>query len=281
MNEAEFRAELIDPAQKAAGWGVVEASRIRRTITTLGRRQCASKPPSRHGQSIPPSSQIHRVAINGYPTRNIPCLIEDVGYHLRRPGLPGEPVAMQLDPPESISRQVRIQPRMGQPGTPIGHHHCQRRVVCLNQPSGGVGPRGPVWRGVKIASDHAQILCPRGVRDQDGQRRSRRLRVRPTIAGRRRTGAGTGLLKRLQHTPRLMLRGGGIANPSSRNVAHAGIQNLGQCPRCRPASLLVHASGHPRHLVSARYHIQGPVRNDCFVRQSNQRLASPASLDIA
>jgi type I restriction enzyme R subunit len=30
MNEAETRAELIDPALKATGWGVIEASRIRR-----------------------------------------------------------------------------------------------------------------------------------------------------------------------------------------------------------------------------------------------------------
>jgi len=30
MNEAETRAELIDPALKAAGWGAVPGSRIRR-----------------------------------------------------------------------------------------------------------------------------------------------------------------------------------------------------------------------------------------------------------
>lgn len=30
MNEAETRAEHIDPALRAAGWGVVEGSRIRR-----------------------------------------------------------------------------------------------------------------------------------------------------------------------------------------------------------------------------------------------------------
>ena len=30
MNEAETRAELIDPALTAAGWGVVEGSRVRR-----------------------------------------------------------------------------------------------------------------------------------------------------------------------------------------------------------------------------------------------------------
>jgi type I restriction enzyme, R subunit len=30
MNEAETRAEHIDPALKAAGWGVVDDSRIRR-----------------------------------------------------------------------------------------------------------------------------------------------------------------------------------------------------------------------------------------------------------
>jgi hypothetical protein len=30
MNEAETRAEHIDPALKAAGWGVVDGSKIRR-----------------------------------------------------------------------------------------------------------------------------------------------------------------------------------------------------------------------------------------------------------
>src|SRR5437867_8473946 len=33
MNEAETRAEHIDPALKAAGWGVVDGSRIRRNYT--------------------------------------------------------------------------------------------------------------------------------------------------------------------------------------------------------------------------------------------------------
>jgi type I restriction enzyme R subunit len=38
MNEAETRAEHIDPALKAAGWGVVEGSRIRREFSiTPGR----------------------------------------------------------------------------------------------------------------------------------------------------------------------------------------------------------------------------------------------------
>src|ERR1700689_4466871 len=38
MNEAETRAEHVDPALKAAGWGVVEGSRIRREYSiTLGR----------------------------------------------------------------------------------------------------------------------------------------------------------------------------------------------------------------------------------------------------
>ena len=40
-NEAETRAELIDPAIKAAGWGVVEGSRVRREVITLGRLQGA------------------------------------------------------------------------------------------------------------------------------------------------------------------------------------------------------------------------------------------------
>ncbi|HYD83604.1 MAG TPA: DEAD/DEAH box helicase family protein [Opitutus sp.] len=37
MNEAETRAELIDPALRAAGWGVVEQSRVRREQITKGR----------------------------------------------------------------------------------------------------------------------------------------------------------------------------------------------------------------------------------------------------
>lgn len=43
MNEAETRAELIDPAIKAAGWGVVDQSRVGREIITLGRLQGAGK----------------------------------------------------------------------------------------------------------------------------------------------------------------------------------------------------------------------------------------------
>ena len=43
MNEAETRAELIDPALKASGWGVVEGSRVRREVITRGRLQGAGK----------------------------------------------------------------------------------------------------------------------------------------------------------------------------------------------------------------------------------------------
>jgi len=44
MNEAETRAEHIDPALKAAGWGVVEGSRIRREYKiTLGRLEGAGR----------------------------------------------------------------------------------------------------------------------------------------------------------------------------------------------------------------------------------------------
>lgn len=39
MNESETRAELIDPALKAAGWGVIEGSRVRREQITEGRIQ--------------------------------------------------------------------------------------------------------------------------------------------------------------------------------------------------------------------------------------------------
>ncbi|WP_207146383.1 hypothetical protein [Chromatium okenii] len=40
MNEAETRADYIDPALKAAGWSVIPDSRIRREYPiTLGRLQ--------------------------------------------------------------------------------------------------------------------------------------------------------------------------------------------------------------------------------------------------
>src|SRR3979411_2491325 len=45
MNEAETRAEHIDPALKAAGWGVVDGSRIR--------RECAIPPGRIEGQGRP------------------------------------------------------------------------------------------------------------------------------------------------------------------------------------------------------------------------------------
>jgi len=48
MNEAETRAEHIDPALRAAGWGVVEGSRVRREyIITLGRLEGAGGAASR------------------------------------------------------------------------------------------------------------------------------------------------------------------------------------------------------------------------------------------
>jgi len=43
LNEAETRAELIDPALRAAGWGVVEGSRVRREMIAPGRLQGAGK----------------------------------------------------------------------------------------------------------------------------------------------------------------------------------------------------------------------------------------------
>ena len=43
MNEAETRAELIDPALKASGWGVVEGSKVGREQITLGRLEGAGR----------------------------------------------------------------------------------------------------------------------------------------------------------------------------------------------------------------------------------------------
>src|SRR5258708_40226639 len=43
MNEAETRAELIDPALSAAGWGAVADSRVRREMICPGRIEGAGR----------------------------------------------------------------------------------------------------------------------------------------------------------------------------------------------------------------------------------------------
>jgi type I restriction enzyme R subunit len=53
MNEAETRAEHIDPALKAVGWGVVEGSRIRREYPiTLGRIEGRNQGEVRRGKAL-------------------------------------------------------------------------------------------------------------------------------------------------------------------------------------------------------------------------------------
>ena len=56
MNEAETRAEHIDPALKVAGWGVIEGSRVLREHgITLGRLQGSG---GKGGQSIRAKAEI-------------------------------------------------------------------------------------------------------------------------------------------------------------------------------------------------------------------------------
>ena len=59
MNEAETRAELIDPALRDAGWGVVDGSRVRReAVITIGRltgngkRALRSHPPRKEAETL-------------------------------------------------------------------------------------------------------------------------------------------------------------------------------------------------------------------------------------
>ena len=59
MNEAETRAEHTDPALRAAGWGVVEGSRIRREYAiSPGRIEGRAGAESR--RSSKPSSRVSR-----------------------------------------------------------------------------------------------------------------------------------------------------------------------------------------------------------------------------
>ena len=72
MNEAETRAELIDPALKAAGWGVVEASRVRREVITLGRLQGAGMRAAQDIADYVLTYRNHKLAVIEAKRRDLP-----------------------------------------------------------------------------------------------------------------------------------------------------------------------------------------------------------------
>jgi hypothetical protein len=72
MNEAETRAELIDPTLKAAGWGVVEASRVRREVITLGRLQGAGVRAAQDIADYVLTYRNHKLAVIEAKRRDLP-----------------------------------------------------------------------------------------------------------------------------------------------------------------------------------------------------------------
>jgi type I restriction enzyme R subunit len=72
VNEAETRAELIDPALKAAGWGVVEASRVRREVITLGRLQGAGMRAKQDIADYVLTYRNHKLAVIEAKRRDLP-----------------------------------------------------------------------------------------------------------------------------------------------------------------------------------------------------------------
>jgi type I restriction enzyme R subunit len=72
MNEAETRADLIDPALKAAGWGVVDASRVRREVITLGRLQGAGKRAEQDIADYVLTYRNHKLAVIEAKRRDLP-----------------------------------------------------------------------------------------------------------------------------------------------------------------------------------------------------------------
>jgi type I restriction enzyme, R subunit len=82
MNEAETRAELIDPALKAAGWGVVDASRVRREVITLGRLQGAGKRSEQDIADYVLTYRNHKLAVIEAKRRDLPDT-EGVGQAMK------------------------------------------------------------------------------------------------------------------------------------------------------------------------------------------------------
>ena len=68
MNEAETRAEHIDPALKAAGWGVVEGSQIRREFG-ITRLPCGLV-------TLEPGFECGRIFLNGHGASQRNMLLE-------------------------------------------------------------------------------------------------------------------------------------------------------------------------------------------------------------
>jgi len=72
MNEAETRAELVDPALAAAGWGVLDASRVRRKVITLGRLQGAGKRAAQDIADYVLTYRNHKLAVIEAKRRDLP-----------------------------------------------------------------------------------------------------------------------------------------------------------------------------------------------------------------
>ena len=72
MNEAETRADLIDPALKAAGWGVVDGSRVRREEFTLGRLQGSGTRAARDIADYVLTYRNHKLAVVEAKRRDLP-----------------------------------------------------------------------------------------------------------------------------------------------------------------------------------------------------------------
>ena len=72
MNEAETRAELIDPALKEAGWGVVDGSRVRREEITLGRLQGSGTRAARDIADYVLTYRTHKLAVIEAKRRDLP-----------------------------------------------------------------------------------------------------------------------------------------------------------------------------------------------------------------
>jgi type I restriction enzyme, R subunit len=72
MNEAETRAELIDPALAAAGWGLVAESRVRREVITLGRLQGAGQRAAQDVADYVLTYRNHKLAVIEAKRRDLP-----------------------------------------------------------------------------------------------------------------------------------------------------------------------------------------------------------------
>jgi hypothetical protein len=125
-------------------------------------------------------------------------------------------------------------------------NNLHRRLVGIDQPAGGLRPRGPSRRRGEVAADCAEILLSGRCRDAGRQRSGSGSGPprRPITTWRRCAWPGTLVIR--QHPACLGLHSASVKHATFSDVADTRVQRLDDTPRCGAVALLVHRANPNR-----------------------------------